>query len=106
MVNLITNIPIQYGREDGGEANFEYLHQLQADGLTDEKLEKYGMEGFSYIQKADRDTALMKDAEKSDEHKKTGESIYRNCFLRHFGSIYDLKISSGDTRPGMSCDFF
>lgn len=81
MVNLITNIPIQYGREDGGEANFEYLHQLQADGLTDEKLEKYGMEGFSYIQKADRDTALMKDAEESDEHKKTGESIYKNCFL-------------------------
>lgn len=33
------------------------------------------------IQKADRDTALMKDAEESDEHKKTGESIYRNCFL-------------------------
>ncbi len=23
----------------------------------------------------------MKDAEESDEHKKTGESIYRNCFL-------------------------
>ena len=23
----------------------------------------------------------MKDAEESDERKKTGESIYRNCFL-------------------------